>query len=259
VPHSVKVQNDLGDEVQVIFVESQGHSIEEAEQCALQHKWFSDRAIWTTEQPFETGAKGIPHTVLLGNNGEVLYNGSPSSQVEDLIAEQVKLAKKGPKDLSPTCTKAWQDFEKGNWTAAIKSLDAVQDGAEKDAATKLSAQFTARANAKVTHLQWLVDNSQFDRADKLAPNYAKAVAGNEKLEARVKEITTKLASQEIASEREASKALDKIEARIAKDGLDAKSAPGIVKALNGVSEKFPKTTAAKRAEHLAKLAQMPSS
>jgi len=259
VPQSVKMQNELGDDLQVIFVESQNHTIEEAEQLALQKKWFSDRAIWTTERPFEFGDGGLPHTVLLGNDGQVLYNGSPSSAVDELVAEQIKLAKKGPKGLSPACAKAWQDFEKGSWAAAIKSLDAVQQGPEMDAAKKLSASLSARAAAKVSYLAWLIDNSEIERADKLALQYAKAVTGDEKLEAKVKDLTAKLASPEIATEREASKALGKVEARIAKDGLDSKSTPAIVKALNGVSEKFPNTVAAKRAGHLAKLAQMPES
>lgn len=256
MPHSVKLQNELGEDLQVIFVEAQGHSIEEAEQCALTHKWASDRAIWTTEAPFESGSNSLPHSVLLGNNGEVIFNGKPSSAIEELIAEQLKIAKKGPKDLSPTCAKAWVDFEKGSYAAAIAALEAVPDGAEKDAARKLAASMTSRAKAKLARLQWLIESAEFEQADKAAPQLLKALAGHATLEPKAKELSEKLASQELANEREAAKALGKVEQRIAKDGLDNKSTPVILKALMGISEKYPKTGAAKRAERLAKIAQI---
>ena len=50
-----------------------------------------------------------------------------------------------------------------------------------------------------------------------------------------------------------------MEQKIAKDGLDNKSTPVIVKALMGITEKYPKTGAAKRAERLAKVAQLKQS
>jgi hypothetical protein len=252
VPHSLELQEKFGDDLQVIFVHSQDATPEEVERFILAHKWMVDRPIWTNEQPFQTGSSGLPHATILGNDGKVIFNGSPDGSMEDLIAEQIKLAKKGSKDLPASCAKAIADFEKGSCSAALKALEAAPD-AEKDAAKKVSATLTSRANAKLARLAWLIDNAEFEQADKLAPALLKSFAGDEKLEGKAKELSTKLASQELASEREAAKALDKIEARIAKDGLDGKSTPAIVKALTGVSEKFPKSTAAKRAEHMAAL------
>jgi hypothetical protein len=258
VPHSVDLQNKFGDDLRVIFVESQNHSIEEAELSALQHKWLNDYGMWTTERPFETGSNTLPHSTLLGSDGEVLFNGKPPGNIEDLIAEQLKLAKKGPKDLSPTCAKAWVDFEKGGYAVAINALEAVPDGPEKDAARKLAATLTSRAKAKIARLQWLIESAEFEQADKVAPQLVKALAGHATLEPKAKELSDKLVSQELVTEREAAKALGKVEQKIAKDGLDNKSTPVIVKALMGVSEKFPKTAAAKRAEQLAKIAQLKS-
>src|SRR5688572_9665725 len=140
---------------------------------ALKNGWLNEWSMWTTEQPFESGSNSLPHTVLLGNDGEVIFNGKPSSAIEDLIAEQLKLAKKGPKDAPPVCSKAIADFEKGNYAAAIASLDAVQDGPEKDAAKKLSASLSTRVKSKLTRLGWLIENGEFAQADKLAPALAK--------------------------------------------------------------------------------------
>ena len=82
------MQEKFGDDVQFIFVESQNHGMDEVENMILKKAWFSDHAMWTTEAPFQTGASTIPHTVVLGNDGEVLFNNSPvESKIEDLLLE----------------------------------------------------------------------------------------------------------------------------------------------------------------------------
>src|SRR5262245_42091963 len=139
----MKLKTQYGDDVNVLMVESQQASPEQMEAFALKQKWLAVGGIWTTERPFDFNGNGLPHTTVLGIDGAVLFDGSPTGAIEDLVGEQVKLAKKGPKDLPPSCAKAWADFEKGNWAAAIKALDAVPDGAEKDAATKLSKSLSA--------------------------------------------------------------------------------------------------------------------
>jgi len=254
VPHSVELQKQYGEDLKVLFVESQGHTLDDAEKMAFKKGWLNDLSMWTTEQPFQTGSNGIPHTVLLGIDGEVIYNGSPGSAVEDLIAEQIKLAKKGPKTLGPVSAKAWVDFEKGNYSTALAALEAPAtgaQGAEADAAKKLTASLNTRLKAKIARLSWLIDNGEIAQADKLAPLLAKGVTGNATHEPKVKELTEKLAAKESANERAAADALDKVEKKIAKDGLD-KSA---IKQLAGIGEKFPNTKAAKRAAHLSQIAE----
>lgn len=247
MPHSVALQNQFGEDLQVVFVESQGHTIQEAEQLALKQKWASDHAIWTAEAPFETGASTIPHTVLLGNDGTVLYNGSPAPAVDDLIAEQIKLAKKGSKELPAGSLAALQTFEKGNFGAALAALGTLKDGAEKDAAATLATSLQARATAKLHRLDWMIENGDFDEADKFAGQLQKGFAGSEELLKKLKESADKLTAKELAPEREASKAFGKIEKNLAKNGPDAAA----LKQLKGFSEKFPNTRAAKRAAHLA--------
>ena len=103
MPTAMKMQEEMGDDIQILLVESQGHTLDDAEKMAYQKKWINDRSIWTTEQPFDTGAKGLPNYALLGNDGTLLSMGDPRSdhsKVTDLITEQLKLAKKGAKGFS---------------------------------------------------------------------------------------------------------------------------------------------------------------
>jgi hypothetical protein len=249
----MKMQEEYGDDIQILLVESQGHTLEDAERMAYQKKWINDRSIWTTEAPFQTGSKGIPNYALLSNDGTILSMGNPGSdhsKIVDQITEQLKLAKKGAKGMGPTSAKANAEFEKGNFTAAIKMLDAAPE-AEKAEADKLRHSLETRAKAKVARLDWYIGAGEYDKADKLLPALQKGMAGDEKLEASVKACADKLASKELAQEREASKALAKVQKLIQGDGIGDVA----VKQLNAVATKYPNTRAAKRASHLVDLSK----
>jgi hypothetical protein len=254
---AMKMQEELGDDVTILLVESQGHKADEVEKFIYGKKWVNDRSLWTTEQPFDTGAKGIPNYALLSNDGEILSMGNPGSdhtKIVDLINEQLKNAKKGAKGMAPSCVKASTDFEKGNYAAAIKSLDAAPE-AEKAEADKLKHSLETRAHAKVSRLDWYIDAAEFDKADKLLGVLQKGVAGHEKLETAVKASAEKLADKEMAQEREAGKALAKVLKLVTGGGLDDIA----VKQLKAVSAKYPKTRAARRADHLVSIAAVAAS
>ncbi len=255
----MKMQEELGDDVQILLVESQGHTLDDAEKMAYSKKWMNDRSIWTTERPFETGANGIPNYALLGNDGTILSMGNPGSdhsKIEEAIQEQLKLAKKGAKGMGPTSAKANGEFEKGNWAGALKMLDAAPE-AEKDEAGKLRHSLETRAKAKVARLDWYIESGEYDKADKFLPVVQKGVAGNEKLEATAKASADKLASKELAQEREAAKAFAKAQ-KLAIDG--GKGIDDVaVKQLTAVTTKYPNTRAAKRASHLIELSKLKDS
>jgi ribosomal protein L18E len=254
---AMKMQEELGDDITILLVESQGHPADEVEKFIYGKKWVNDRSLWTIERPFDTGATGIPNYALLSNDGEVLSMGNPGSdhsKIVDLINEQLKIAKKGAKGMAPSCVKATADFEKGSYAAAIKSLDAAPE-AEKAAADKLKHSLETRAQAKVSRLDWYIDAAEFDKADKLLALLQKGVAGHEKLEPAVKDLATKLADKEMAQEREAGKALTKVLKLVTGGGLDDVA----VKQLKALSAKYPKTRAAKRADHLLAIAAVAAS
>jgi len=255
---AMKMQEELGDDIQILLVESQGHTLDDAEKLAYQKKWINDRSVWTTEHPFDTGAKGIPNYALLGNDGTILAMGNPGSdhsKITEMINEQIKLAKKGAKGVGPTSAKANAEFEKGNWAAALKVLDGAPE-AEKAEADKLRHSLETRAKAKVARLDWYIDAAEYELADKFLPAVQKGMAGNEKLEASVKAAADKLAAKELAQEREASKAFAKVQKMV----LDGKGLDDVaVKQLTAVTTKYPNTRAAKKASHLIDLSKLKDS
>jgi hypothetical protein len=245
------MQEELGDDVTILFVESQGHGADEVENFIYEKKWMNDRSIWTTEHPFDTGAKGIPNYALLGIDGEVLSMGHPMSdhkKIMELIKDQLKLAKKGAKGTPAVCSKALGEFEKGEIAAAMKTLDGAAE-ADKPEADKLKHSLETRAHAKVARLDWYIEAARFDLADKLLAQLQKGVAGLDRLEANVKASAEKLSAKEMEKEREAGKALVKLEKQINDGGLDDVA----VKKLKALVTKFPETRAAKRADHIAQI------
>ena len=89
MPAALTLAEDYKDEVTVIFVESQGLSLDEADAFAFGKNWMGTHAMWTTERPFDTGARGLPNFALLSNQGEVLLKGHPLSmkkRIEEDIA-----------------------------------------------------------------------------------------------------------------------------------------------------------------------------
>jgi hypothetical protein len=256
---SLKMQEELGDDVTVLFVQSQEATPEQAEKFIYNKRWQNDRSIWTTEQPFSVAIEGLPSGALLGNDGSVLWSGRPTSdhsKVMDLVDEQIKLAKKGAKGMSPTVAKANGEYEKGNIAAALKMLDGAPE-AEKADAGKLRHSLETRTKAKVARLDWYIENGDYDKADKLLATLQKGVAGDEKFEASAKTAADKLAAKELAQEREAAKAFAKVQKLMldGKGGFDDLT----VKQLTAVTTKYPKTRAAKRASHLIDLSKVSDS
>jgi len=115
VPASLKLQETFGDDLQVIFVESQGALPRQVEGFSLARSWFGGRAMWTSEAPFETGATSLPYFVLIGNEGRVLLKGNPLAQpkeIERQIAEQIKDRRSAPTDAPTSVKAAWTEFKK---------------------------------------------------------------------------------------------------------------------------------------------------
>jgi len=258
---SLKLQEELGDDITCLFVESQNATPEQAEKFIYSKRWQNDRSIWTTEHPFSVATEGLPSGALLGNDGSVLWTGRPTSdhsKIVEMVNEQIKLAKKGAKGMSPTALKAIGEYEKGNYAAALKMLDAGATGSGPEAeqmteATKLHHSLETRTKAKFARLDWYVENGDYEKADKLLATLQKGVAGDEKFEASAKTSADKLAAKELEKEREAAKALTKVQKLL----LDGKGLDDVaVKQLTAVTTKYPNTRAAKRASHLIDLAKV---
>ena len=77
MPLTVKMSQNYGDDLGIVMVESQGAGTEGMARFCLERKWLGNSAMWTTERPVVTGARGIPNYVLLSNEGRVLMMGNP--------------------------------------------------------------------------------------------------------------------------------------------------------------------------------------
>ena len=258
VPSSIKLQQELGDKVQVVFV-SKSDSPQEAEAFALEKKWLGTRAMWTQEPPFETGLSYIPAAVLLSSSGEVLHVGNPiedHNKILDLIEADAKAKEKGPKDLPDPVRKAWGEFGKGNWGKAVLAAQAVidkppaQDGDAAVSAAKTALEaFNKSIDARFARVDTCVAEGLYDRALDELGAIGKAVKGHADLTKRHAEALAKVNGDDLKVERDAAAALAKLEKKLYANGPEDNSC----KQLEAFAEKHSGTKAGERAAHLDSL------
>jgi len=254
---SLQDQEEFGDDLAIVFVEAQGHSIEEVEAFGLKRSWLGGKSHWTTERVVRSDARGIPNFVLLDVEGRRILEGNPISmkkQLEEAIRAQVAIRQKGPADVQKELKPIWRDAYKGKFAAAIeaaqKLLDKPANGADDvaiaEAAAKAIDVIQALAAAAVARVGRLVEAGQYARAGEVLGDVEKGIAGLSDLEQGAAEIRTRLASDELAPELAAEKALLKFERALHEKGVEAVPQ----KALAKFVEKHANTKAAARAQRL---------
>jgi hypothetical protein len=254
VPASIKLKEEYGDDLAVIFVEVQGADAETAEAFAWRQKWMGAGAMWTTERPLTVEGNTIPQFALLDVDGNVLLEGNPleqKKQIEEAIAEQVKKAKAPPADAPPQLAKPWAAFAKGDVAGALAALDKLAAEPElAEAAAAARADMEARTAARIARGTWMIDNGFLGEAAEHLEPLAKSVKGVPELEEAV---AAELARAKTPGpELDAAAALASVLAKMKKDKpFDDKH----VKALGKLAEKHAGTKAAARAQHLVALAQ----
>jgi hypothetical protein len=263
VPASLKLQETYGDDLQVLFVESQGASAQDAASFAIAQKWFGGRAMWTTDSPFWTGSNGLPSCALIGNDGKVLLKGNPLVQhkeIERQIGEQIKLRKSPPASVVTGSSKglrsAWNEFGKGRYAQAFSAARAAELDASGDAAALAAVKqsldtFNLRLSAQFQRVQWLVENGYFEEAGDVLEGLKKGVKGDADLEKRADEIAQRLDSRELAPEREAARTFGRLASKFYESGGD----PLVARELDLFAQRNAATKSARRAAELAKLAR----
>ncbi len=252
MPASIKVQEQFGDDVQVIFVECQGTEKNTYEAFSWKMKWRGNNAIWTNERVIPTVGRGLPEVALIGVDGTVLLQGYPGDfgkQLEETIASEVKRSKDAPAGTPATLKNAWGSFAKGDLAAALAECDKVggDDGA------KARAEFVARTEARIARAERLLDGADLAEADELISALSNACKGSAELAPKVAVLATKLASPELAAEREAAKAWSSFVGKVAKDKpFDG----GNVKKAEALAEKHKGTKNGARAAHFAELSKI---
>lgn len=257
MPASIKLQQEWGDDLQVIFVESQGADLTTAEAFAWKQKWMGTRAMWTTERPVDVEGNSLPKFALISVEGEVLLSGNPlamKKQIETAIAEQVEKAKAAPTGTPAALKKAWSAFAKGDLAAALAECDkvAAAGGANGEAAGGARAEIERRIESRIARGGWLLEHGFVAEAESLLSGLQKSLKAQPGLLAKVEELQKKLADPALAAEREAAKSLASVEQKMKKD---KPFEDGNVKALERLAEKYAGTKSAERAAHLASLAK----
>lgn len=255
MPASIKLQERYGDDLTVLFVESQGATRDKAEAFAMARRWLGTNAMWTTERPVQSPGRTLPSFVLLSASGETLLSGNPLSQhgaIEEAIEAEIRRAKDAPLGTPSALKKAWKLFAKGELADAVAEAERVAASKPEDApAARASIErFLDRAKREVRCLEHMVAEGAFVAALERSEDLAGRLAGLEPARA-VTAVRERLASDELAGELAADRALTAVEARIAEKGPR-----NYVKDLERIATKHAGTKAAERAEHLARLASL---
>lgn len=226
MPASLKLQQQYGDRLQVLFVESQGASSAEAAAFALKQKWLGGLGIWSIEHPCDSGSPGLPSAVLLGGDGRVLFNGNPldgHKEIMRLVDADNAARRSAPADTPKPLEPVWSAYAKGKIGEAFKRLDALSP---KDRTTLGDAwqstrdELMKRTQASIERAQWELDHGYPTRCATRLDGLAKACEGQAELKKSIDGVRARLASPEGAAEREAAKLLERLEAKFYESGGD---------------------------------------
>lgn len=254
MPAAIKMQREFEGDLQVVLVEVQGHDLATVEQAALGYEWMGTSAVWTTERPVRTNARGIPNCVVLDADGNVALMGHPMalhSDIEELINQSRRSSRKPPEDLPRELKDAWKNLHKGAFSEAIEDCEQVaQRASDPEVATAASAMAEdARAQAatavarigRMVEEGWLLEAR--DQVDDLVDN----VAGIAQVEADAKRWLERLEGDEFEAELDAEKDVRKLEMALFKNGLDER----LARVFDKLVEKHPGTKAAALAQRYA--------
>lgn len=252
MPASVKLQEQYGDDLQVIFVECQNTAKDVWEAFAWKMKWNGNGAWWTTERPIPTKGSGLPETALIGIDGTVLMQGNPGNfgkKLEEAVAAEIKKSKSAPAGTPKALEGAWKSFRKGEVASAIAECEKLGT----DDANKAKDEFISVTNTRIARTKWMIENGCLSAADKALADLEKAVKGHADLAGKVAEKRTQLASKELDGEREADKAYQSFVAEVAKK--KPFEAPNVKKA-EGLAEKFKATKTSAGFDRFVKLSKV---
>ena len=251
-------QRRWGEDLAVIFVESQGASITKAEATALRWKWLGTRAMYTTEHPVKLGLTGTPMFALLSNKGTLLQKGVAEmwgmaldgrvmDEIEAGIESEVELRRKGPADVPPKVSLAFEQFARGQVTQAFATLE---EEAGTEAATRAREDFEQRLDQRLKEARWLLDQGRLLTFEELLERLEQELQGRTDAWSQYEALAAEKNATGYAREREAHKGLAKVELRIYKKGPKKPT----LRSLQNLAKKHAGTKCATRAERLIELA-----
>ena len=244
--------DELGEDLAVIFVESQGADARRAESFAYQKGWMGRGAAWTRERPASTGLGYLPSFILLDIDGRVLMKGNTAamkSAIEDAVEEQIDLADELPEGFERDFKKAWQALREGEWAEASERIEKEAEDEELAAqAAQLRERLTAALEREVATIEARVERGLLVEALERSERLVDAAEGLEEWHRRGVELVERLESEEFEAEMDAAEAFEKLYEKVCEDGIEDHA-----RKLEKFAEKHPGTRAAERALHLFRL------
>jgi hypothetical protein len=260
VPAALKLKEEYGDDLQIIFAESQNSGYENSVRFALKTGWLEHDVIWSSDYIFSTGSRGLPSFALLDANGTVVLKGSSTSlkgKMEDEIERMVKEAGSGPAGIPKSVSKIYAELGKGSYAKAMTAANKLKaKPGSKDADMVVSATeasmvaITAGFHAELARADWLLNNGYPIRAQVLVKGLVKGVKGNADMTAKLEPYLTKFDGDAMKAQLSAAKSLAKLESKMYADKNGEKVAEKLVKLANENAS----NPIGKRASILAKVA-----
>jgi len=254
------MQNELGDQIQVLFVESQNSTDEAIAEKQLQLKWLSGRAMWTKERPFDTGSRGLPSFALLDADGNVVLKGSSNAmhkQIVESIDEMLKASNEAPDDMPKAVAKAIVDIRKGDYDKAnavlaklVEKPSGPDPASMKTAAEGAQVQLMARVEGELKRVQWMLENGYPLAAEDHFKSLSKRSKGLVGIQEGMKDLAAKLTSADFKPELEVAKALNKLEQKFFSDYKGSYK-----KKFEKLVEKYADTKVATRAAYWTEFAK----
>jgi hypothetical protein len=213
VPHAVERDRELRDQGLVtIFLQSQ-----EAQESSLPGfvwaHWpgFDARLANNTQLPLPK-SQGIPHSIFIGVDGTVLWDGNPSGgekQIKQLLEQELTKVKKGWGPNPETKTVRALLYGKQNLAEAKKAIDAIADAKLKADLQGELDNVRARRAAGVKHM---VEDNRWIEARDAALALQKSCTGVAEWQAEVVALVQTFDTPEAKKELAADDKLQKLAA-----------------------------------------------
>jgi hypothetical protein len=254
VPTCLQLQKKHGEDLQVLLVEVGGADATAMQRFALEYRWLGGRALWTTENPLPSAALTVPWGVVVSSWGEVLFAGNSLEQNAQLVAaieNDLEARRRGPPGTPRGLARAWAEFEKGRPARALALAEAARDDAELRGAAQVALDvFGRRIETRLGRVSTLIEAGRLTQAEERLAALARSLSGRDEFVSQLEQLRARLDDEGLDAEREADKALVKLEHKLFAEGLDDR----LARSLEKLAEKHTGTRAAERARRLARLA-----
>jgi hypothetical protein len=229
VPHAVKRDHELRDQGLVtIFLQGQEAKEDSLPGFVWAH-WagFDARLANNVQLPLPK-SEGIPHAILLGVDGTVLWHGNPTGgekQYRAQLEQELTKVQKGWGPDPETRTVRALLYGKQNLTEAKKAIDAIADQKLKAA---LQGELDAVRSRRAAGVKYMIGDARWVEAQEAALALQKSCAGVAEWQADVTALLANFDTPEAKKELAADDKLQKLAATMRKTKPKQSEQPGML-------------------------------